>query len=295
MLRYFTFGIGSDDGLLIPELKLLLVILSFFKLLFFIRLYEHYGFLVQMIIFCVVDLIPFIWSYLSFLYIFSICYVVLNMEIDPEVQDAQGLNYFAKMLLQTFRTSIGELSMPMYTKILEEENSYMSNINIILIWFIWCMQTFFMLVVMTNFIIAMITSTYERVSQYQRIISFQHKAVLNEECYMLLSYFTTLPEYKIVVLSTCKESTILNGDTSMEDMVYTLKKHMVKETREIMLGYKELDDNMMVVKETQEILQTQLKQRFNSLKKDQKKLNSSLIETMQQMIKKFKWSKQLNT
>ena len=138
--------------------------MAFLKFLFFIRVYEKYGFLVQMIIFCVIDLIPFILFYVSGLCVFSICYVVLNMEIDPEVQDAQALNYFAKMILQTFRTSIGELSMPIYTNILEEENSYMSIVNIILIWFIWGIQTFFMLVVMTNFIIAMITSTFERVN-----------------------------------------------------------------------------------------------------------------------------------
>ena len=69
--------------------------------------------------YCVIDLIPFIMSYMIFLFIFSICFVVLNMEIDGEVDGAEGLNYFMKTLLQTFRTSIGELGMPVYTKILE--------------------------------------------------------------------------------------------------------------------------------------------------------------------------------
>ena len=31
--------------------------------------------------------------------VFSICFVVLNMEIDPEVDDAEGLTYFQKMIL----------------------------------------------------------------------------------------------------------------------------------------------------------------------------------------------------
>lgn len=47
-----------------------------------------------MIVLCVTDLIPFIISYIVFLVIFSICFVVLRMEIDPEVVEAEGLNYF---------------------------------------------------------------------------------------------------------------------------------------------------------------------------------------------------------
>ena len=89
-LQYFTFGIETDDNgqIFIPELKLLLIVMAFIKLLFFIRIFEEFGFLVQMIIFCVIDLIPFILSYALFLIIFSICYAVLEMEIDPEVDEA---------------------------------------------------------------------------------------------------------------------------------------------------------------------------------------------------------------
>jgi len=55
----------------------------------------------------------------------SIFFVVLGMEIDPEVNEADRLSYYQKMLLQTFRTVIGELAMPQYGKILEayEENN----------------------------------------------------------------------------------------------------------------------------------------------------------------------------
>ena len=63
------------------------------KLLFFVRIFEDYGFLVQMILLCVLDLIPFIISYIIFLFIFTICFVVLKMEIDEEVAGAEGLSY----------------------------------------------------------------------------------------------------------------------------------------------------------------------------------------------------------
>jgi hypothetical protein len=46
-----------------------------------------------MILLCVLDLIPFIISYFIFLIIFTVCFVVLKMEIDPEVAGAEGLSY----------------------------------------------------------------------------------------------------------------------------------------------------------------------------------------------------------
>ena len=77
-----------------PVAKLVLILLSFMKLLFFMRIYEEYGFLVQMILLCVLDLIPFITSYMIFLIVFTVCFVVLKMEIDPEVDEAQHMTYF---------------------------------------------------------------------------------------------------------------------------------------------------------------------------------------------------------
>ena len=195
-----------------PETKLVLIILAFMKLLFFVRIFEDYGFLVQMVLLCVLDLIPFIISYVIFLVIFTICFVVLKMEIDPEVADAQGMNYTQKMFLQVFRTAIGELGMPVYTEILAKEDQLFKSINITLIWVTWFFQTFFMLIIMLNFLIAVITSTYERVMNYQKIISYQHKAELNYETFALMSFFGELEEYKFLIFSTSKKATTLEDD-----------------------------------------------------------------------------------
>lgn len=128
---------------MIPELKLSLIVLAFMKLAFFIRIFEDYGFLVQMILYCIIDLIPFIMSFMIFLVVFSISFVVLRNEIDPDVNEVEGLSYFQKMLLQSFRTSIGELGMPTYTAILESEDSALKDTNITLIWIVWLVQIFF--------------------------------------------------------------------------------------------------------------------------------------------------------
>jgi hypothetical protein len=106
--------------------------------------------------------------------------------------------------------------MPVYTEILQKEDRVFKGINISLIWLTWFFQTFFMLIIMLNFLIAVITSTYERVVNYQKIISYQHKAELNHETFALMSFFGDLPEYKFLIFSTSKKAGTLEDDQFSE-------------------------------------------------------------------------------
>jgi hypothetical protein len=92
-LQIMTRGQQNDSGRFIPELKMTLIIMAFVKLLFYIRIFESYGFLVQMITACVKDLIPFLMAYWTFLIVFSICFISLNMEIDADVDEADGIGH----------------------------------------------------------------------------------------------------------------------------------------------------------------------------------------------------------
>lgn len=118
-----------------------------------------------MIISCFLAVIPFAVYYMVFLMFFSICFVILEMDVDEETEEAQGLNYFAKIVLQTFRTAIGELANPAITRLLRKEPSIFRTINISLIWIIWLCQVILMLIVMLNFLVSVITDNYGRVQQ----------------------------------------------------------------------------------------------------------------------------------
>lgn len=69
------------------QFRLLNITLAFFKFLFYIRIFEEYGFLVQMVVRCVQDLVPFIVAYVIFLILFSIIYSVVKLDLDPEISD----------------------------------------------------------------------------------------------------------------------------------------------------------------------------------------------------------------
>lgn len=77
-----------------------------------------------------------------------------------------------------------------------------------MIWIMWIISTFFMFVIMTNFNIAQITSTYERVRGLEKKISFELKAEMNYETYMLLSTLNSrsLSPYRCIIFANTKNS-----------------------------------------------------------------------------------------
>ena len=234
-ILYYMRYMGEDRNVLyFPELKLVNIILTFLKLLFFVRIFEAYGFLVQMIILCLQDLVPFFICYLLFLNFFTMCFIVLQCDIDGEIADVPILNRYSLMLLQVYRTALGELSMPGYKnnaiwKNGNTEGDFFLQINIMMIWIMWVVSTFFMFVIMTNFNIAQITSTYERVRGLEKKISFELKAEMNYETYMLLSTLNSrsLSAYRCIIFANTKNSQ--GGNTELLDEQFdSLKKCIVK-------------------------------------------------------------------
>lgn len=144
-MQFFVFMIilllnhlGADHrSLFIPQLKGFLVILALIKLLFFLRVFEAYGILIQIIGVCIVELVPFITCYLVFLLMFSLGFAVLRMEVDAESDQLEGLGYFEKIVIETFRTAVGEVGFPGYSAIMAEEPSMWRGTNVISIWALW--------------------------------------------------------------------------------------------------------------------------------------------------------------
>lgn len=89
----------DSSSLIYPELKLVNIFLAFVKTTFFIRIYKRFSLLVQMIKCCIQAIIPFLIYYFVFLMLFSTCFVILQMEIDPEVNEVEGMGYFQKTVL----------------------------------------------------------------------------------------------------------------------------------------------------------------------------------------------------
>ena len=155
-----------------PELKFIITILSFVKLCSYLRIYDDFAFMVQLVIFCVFDLVPFIICQISFLLIITISQIILNVDCEIGDTNSKHINFFQKMLLGNFRSAIGMLTMPGYSeidKVCASNNDkvcHMPQLVIIhIIWIWWMITNFFMSVILLNFLIAVISSTYNKVKE----------------------------------------------------------------------------------------------------------------------------------
>lgn len=153
-------------------------------------------------------------------------------------------------MLQTFRTGIGELGMPSFENVLDEDPTIYRTLNIYLIWILWFLTTFVLLIFMINFLIAVITSAYQRVMNYQKIISYKHKADLNYETYMLLSKFIKLKEYRYLVLMSSSSVRELIED-EFDEKSEQFKKFIQRETAQLKESHKNLNDKIESIKSEQ--------------------------------------------
>ena len=99
-------------------------------------------------------------SYITFLIIFTLGFQELEMETDGDSEKLPHVGNFTQMFLETFRSAIGEVGLPKYTQLLKHPDSFIRNLDQALIWIMWFFQVFFMLVIMLNFLIAVLTETY---------------------------------------------------------------------------------------------------------------------------------------
>ena len=89
----------------------------------------------------------------------------------------------------TFRNSIGDLAPPDYSFWLDEDKVNISStvkvIMIYTIWVIWVLKGIIMIIVLLNFLIAVISQTYERVFSMKIICMYTDKAELNLEYFQI--------------------------------------------------------------------------------------------------------------
>jgi hypothetical protein len=130
---------------------------------------------------------------------------------------------------------------------------------------------------MLNFLIAVISSTYVRVLNYQKIISYMHKAELNVETFQLISFFVSLEEYRFIVFSTSKQAGTLEDD-QFSEIVDLLKKFIFQENKELKQSHDDLNKKILDVQSFQESLTNRIQSKFDALSKKQNSIREDLIQ-----------------
>ena len=90
-----------------------------------------------------------------------------------------------RIVIQTYRNSIGDISTPSYNNWIENDVITETQLYYLmsLIWFFWIMNQMITLIILLNFLIAVISDSYANVNAVKDMYTYSHKAELNYECY----------------------------------------------------------------------------------------------------------------
>jgi len=95
------------------------------------------AFFIKLIIACIIDLVPFIVSYLGFTIFFALLYVSLDTEVDGDFDSTGEVSYFGKIFLMVYRNSVSKLSFPVYgTLMVVEPDGFWKDMHIFLIYMV---------------------------------------------------------------------------------------------------------------------------------------------------------------
>jgi len=180
--------------------------------------------------------------------IFTICFKALQTEVPvgagtsyPDVGPIFG------QILQTYGNSIGNIVPAAYdsvTAVLTKDTSTAmaqveARILIALIWFVWLMNQYVNLIIMLNFLVAVITEVYQDVAENQESIIYKHKAALNHELFMINKFFGWTAEFKVLVFSVDKDEHV-NADKEWADFVDTIKQFSLEQSQYLGAAINEL-------------------------------------------------------
>ena len=70
-----------------------------------------------------------------------------------------------------------------------------------MIWTLWIIHQFVNMIILLNFLIAIISQSYENVMSKSAIFKYKQRAQLNQECLMMLDYFCWLEEINIIAIA----------------------------------------------------------------------------------------------
>jgi len=201
----FLIGIGIGD----EELFFWVVMNSiglFFatvKLMFFLRVSDKFVLLVELLFSVFVDITPFLLFFSIFIIVISLLYRISGVEVSAS--DYPDLNTYFLYAVQIFRNSIGDVATPDITfwtgKI--AEGPRIAYFNIYYGWFLWIINVLANMIILLNFLIAIISQSYENVITRSSSVIYKGKCDVIYEITLLTNYLerTFGEEYQAQVFS----------------------------------------------------------------------------------------------
>lgn len=102
-------------GFNLKIMQLSIIICGFIKILYFIRIFEQFGFLVQMVAKTCIKVVPFMFFFTLWVLFFTFCYKTMDVVVKGKDEEYPFVNNFMVLIIQVYRNSIGDIATPGYS------------------------------------------------------------------------------------------------------------------------------------------------------------------------------------
>ena len=180
----------------------------FYKVNYFIRIYDSYCFILTMVAKIANECFAYVAFVIVSLFGFVKIYQLLHTGInDGEGEYAQIHSEFIKRSIQVYKNAAGEITAPilddnMSARLAESNLTYALIFGFVI--FMWiCQQLFFG--VAGTFFTALVIESYEKHYRMYPMYHYAAKAKYNEECFQIMDIFMRQRNYKVIFFSIDKE------------------------------------------------------------------------------------------
>jgi len=174
---------GKRNRELYAAMFSLATLLLWFKFLYFLRIFENFGFLIRAIIQVMKDMQFFIVILLLVTIAFGDSFKVMNVANTEDQgfiseQIKPNFSNFLKAVFYSYLIGLGEFNA--------EEGDF-GNVGVIYCQILFVLSTVMTTIIMLNLFIAIISESFDKINQNKMTASFREQATLIAENYFLLS------------------------------------------------------------------------------------------------------------
>lgn len=164
-------------------MSLAIIFFCCFKLMELLRVFKEFGMLIQLIQRVIVDSYQFFFFFFCWVALFSYLMIIAGSQVDMKDYERVG----AKLVygLNTFRNAIGDIQPPVTTYWSEERMKTDPGLSMAMIlysWGIWLMNSIFVFIVLLNFLIALISQSYDSVMANQDVWIYRQRIQISGRC-----------------------------------------------------------------------------------------------------------------
>eukprot|EP00347_Sterkiella_histriomuscorum_P018607 403344872 len=257
-----------------------MLILIFIKLCEVLRVFQGFSYQVSMLKAVFMDLRFFIMLYAFVVIVYGLIFTLLKIKTSDENIEYDGISYFGYFIM-AFRASTGDFQI---------DNLYqLDETHIIFAWIVWISAVLFLNIVLLNFIIAVISESYEKVMQKMVAESFKIKAelIIERESYFSHADFQNQNYFPDYVIYRRPVEDQADANEEWQGFVKDIKKTIYKTHLKSIQSEKEILNHIKTVESTVKDLQIS-NQKLEASNKNQETLiknQETFIKSLETQIK----------